>query len=97
MFCFVDRSSIEMYFCLMFRTEKEECLCDFPVEIIKQNQYVLNLLYQFGNPSAENEEELENVTFMLLGKKLCEECLCVLFNISNWRYQRVKDFYRVSK
>ncbi|XP_073242963.1 uncharacterized protein [Porites lutea] len=75
-------------------TEKEECLCDFPAEIIKQNQYVLNLLYQFGNPSAENEEELENVTFMLLGKKLCEECLCVLFNISNWRYQRVKDFYR---
>jgi len=76
--------------------DREECLADFPKEIIKQNQYILNLLHQFGNSSATNEKELEEVHFKLLGRCVCEDCLCVIYGLSDWRYERIKNFYRVS-
>ena len=75
--------------------QKEEILSDFPSEVQKQNQYVLNLIYQFGNNMADQEEQLEYVTFKLLGEDVCEDCLCILFNLSDGRYERIKNFYRV--
>ena len=82
--------------CLILRLDREECLADFPKEIIKQNQYILNLLHQFGNSSATNEKELEEVHFKLLGRCVCEDCLCVIYGLSDWRYERIKNFYCVS-
>ena len=41
------------------RNDKEECLGDYPKEIVKQNQFILNLLHQFGDSGAMNEQELE--------------------------------------
>ena len=41
------------------RNDKEECLVDYPKEIIKQNQFILDLLHQFGDSGAMNEQELE--------------------------------------
>ena len=68
----------------------------YPKEIIKQNQFILNLLHQFGNSGATNEKELENVNFKLIGKQVCEDWLCIIYGISDWRYQRIKNFYRVN-
>ncbi|KAJ7369538.1 hypothetical protein OS493_038244 [Desmophyllum pertusum] len=73
----------------------EECQQDFPTEVVKQNQFVLNLLHQFGNGNAATENELEDVTFTIMGRSLCEDCLCILFDVSDSRYQRIKNFYRV--
>jgi len=61
-----------------------------------QNQFVLSLLDQFGNSQATVEEDFENVTFTMKGENLCEDCLCVIYDISDQRYQKIKDFYRVS-
>ena len=69
---------------------------DFPKEIIKQNQFILNLLHQFGNSGATNEKELENITLRLIGKQVCEDCLFITHEMSEWRYQRIKNFYRVN-
>lgn len=74
----------------------EECRQDFPTEVVKQNQFVLNLLHQFGNGNAATENELEDVTFTIMGRSLCEDCLCILFDVSDSRYQRIKNFYRVN-
>ncbi|KXJ24444.1 uncharacterized protein LOC110248173 [Exaiptasia diaphana] len=30
-----------------------------------------------------------------MGKVICQTCLCILFDVSDWRYERVKTFYRV--
>lgn len=62
---------------------------------MKQNQFVLNLLHQFGNGEATTENELNDVLFKIAGKSLCENCLCVLFGISDRRYERIKTFYQV--
>ena len=75
--------------------QKEEILSDFPSEVQKQNQYVLNLIYQFGNNMADQEEQFECVTFKLLGEDVCEDCLCILFNLSDRCYERIKNCYRV--
>ena len=31
------------------RNDKEECLVDYHREIVKRNQFILNLLHQFGD------------------------------------------------
>ena len=78
------------------RNDKEECLVDYPKEIVKQNQFILNLLHQFDDSGATNEKELENINFRLNGKEVSEDCLCIIYSISDWRYQRIKNFYRVN-
>ena len=77
-------------------TQREEILSDFPKEVQKQNQFVLNLINQFGDSLAETEEAMEHIQFTILGKPLCETCLGILFDLSEWRYERIKNFYRVS-
>ena len=85
----------ELYF-FQQRNDKEECLVDSPKEIVTQNQFILNLLHQFGDSGATNEKELENINFRLIGKEVCEDCLCIIYSMSDWRYQRIKKLYRVN-
>ncbi|XP_020915411.1 uncharacterized protein LOC110252901 isoform X2 [Exaiptasia diaphana] len=77
------------------QSKKEEILADFPSKVQAQNQYLLNLMFQFGKSNAETEEDLENLKYTIMGETICEWCLCVLYNISDYRYERVKNFYRV--
>lgn len=87
------------YECISFflsSTQREEILSEFPKEVQKQNQFVLNLIYQFGDSLAETVDAMEHIQFTILGKPLCETCLCILFDLSEWRYERIKNFYRVS-
>lgn len=77
--------------------QRDEICCDYPKEVQKQNQFVLNLIYQFGDSMAESEEAMEHVEFTILGKPVCETCLCILYELSDRRYERIKNFYRVSK
>ncbi|XP_020915414.1 uncharacterized protein LOC110252901 isoform X3 [Exaiptasia diaphana] len=76
------------------QSKKEEILADFPSKVQAQNQYLLNLMFQFGKSNAETEEDLENLKYTIMGETICEWCLCVLYNISDYRYERVKNFYR---
>jgi len=79
----------------LIRIEREEILFEYPAKVLDQNQFVLNLLQQFGHADTDNEDDFENITFTMLGREICEHCLCVLFNLSDWRYDKVKSFYRV--
>lgn len=53
-------------------------------------------MHQFGNSGATDEKEMENINFRLSGKLVCEDCKCIIYGISDWRYQQIKNFYTVN-
>ena len=45
---------------------------------------------------ASNEKEMENVNFKLIGKPVCEDCLCLIYGISDWGYHGLKNLCTIN-